>query len=126
MRVWRNGRRSGLSGESSSLSTRTNFLYRITVCDILLQQLVDRIIYAIPFLAKLQDWVIALGEHKSATRWLYGLADLLSFQFLLTHYWLELLWQDRGTISASTVTGLASTLGGIAGWGLGFGLAMLS
>ena len=84
--------------------------------------LFDRIIYAIPFLAKLQDWVIALGERKSATRWLYGLSFLESIIFpvpidpLLAGI---VMARPQDYIRLALLTGLASTLGGIAGWGIG-------
>ena len=84
--------------------------------------LFDRIIYAIPFLAKLQDWVIALGERKSATRWLYGLSFLESIVFpvpidpLLAGI---VMARPQDYIRLALLTGLASTLGGIAGWGIG-------
>ena len=84
--------------------------------------LFDRIIYAIPFLAKLQDWVITLGERKSATRWLYGLSFLESIIFpvpidpLLAGI---VMARPRDYIRLALLTGIASTLGGIAGWGIG-------
>ena len=84
--------------------------------------LFDRIIYAIPFLAKLQDWVIKLGERKSATRWLYGLTFLESIIFpvpidpLLAGI---VMARPQDYIRLALLTGLASTLGGIAGWGIG-------
>ena len=84
--------------------------------------LFDRIIYAIPFLAKLQDWVIKLGERKSATRWLYGLSFLESIIFpvpidpLLAGI---VMARPGDYIRLALLTGLASTLGGIAGWGIG-------
>lgn len=87
--------------------------------------LYDRIIYAIPLLARLQDWVISLGSRQAATRWLYGLSFLESIIFpvpidpLLAGV---VMARPHHYIRLAVMTGLASTLGGIAGWGIGIWL----
>ena len=84
--------------------------------------LYDRVLEAIPFLSRLQDWVIALGQRKSAVRWLLGLSFLESIIFpipidpLLAGI---VMARPRAYMRLAVMTGVASTLGGIAGWGIG-------
>ncbi len=87
--------------------------------------LYDRIILNIPFLARLQDWVVALGGRKSALHWLLGLSFLESIIFPLPVDPLLagiVMARPRHYIRLALLTGLASTLGGIAGWGIGIWL----
>jgi len=87
--------------------------------------LFDRIILAIPFLAKLQDWVISLGQRKSATSWLYGLSFLESIIFPLPIDPLLagiVMARPHHYIRLAIMTGLASTLGGVMGWAIGIWL----
>jgi membrane protein YqaA with SNARE-associated domain len=84
--------------------------------------LYDSIIAAIPFLARLQDWVISLGNRKSATLWLSALSFLQATIFpvpvdpLLAGI---VLARPKTYIRLAVITALASTLGGILGWWIG-------
>lgn len=79
----------------------------------------------VPPLARLQDWVIALGQRKSATSWLMGLSFLESIVFpipvdpLLAGL---VMARPAHYLRLAILTGVMSTLGGIAGWGIGVGL----
>ena len=87
--------------------------------------LFDRIILAIPFLAKLQDWVISLGQRKSATSWLYSLSFLESIIFPLPIDPLLagiVMARPHHYIRLAILTGLSSTLGGVMGWAIGIWL----
>ena len=82
----------------------------------------DRIITSIPFLMRLQDWVISLGGRKSALRWLLGLSFLESIIFPLPVDPLlagVVMARPSHFIRLALLTGFASTLGGIVGWGIG-------
>ena len=84
--------------------------------------LYDRIINAIPFLARLQDWVVSLGNRKSATSWLYGLSFLESIIFPIPIDPLlagVVMARPNHYIRLAILTGIASTFGGIAGWTIG-------
>ncbi len=84
--------------------------------------LYDRIILSIPFLARLQDWVISLGGRKSAVKWLLGLSFLESIIFPLPIDPLLagiVMARPHQYIRLALLTGLASTLGGVVGWGIG-------
>ena len=82
----------------------------------------DRIINAIPMLARLQDWVIDLGQRKSVMAWLYGLTFLESIIFPLPIDPLfagVVMARPKQYIRLALIIGLVSTLGGVAGWAIG-------
>lgn len=84
--------------------------------------LYDRIINAVPFLARLQDWIIDLGQRKSVMVWLYGLTFLESIIFPLPIDPLfagVVMARPKHYIRLALIIGLISTLGGIVGWGIG-------
>ena len=84
--------------------------------------LYDRMILAIPALARLQDWVIAHANKPSATRWLLGLSFAESIIFpvpidpLLAAI---VLSKPEHYIRLAVLTAIASVGGGIVGWGIG-------
>lgn len=87
--------------------------------------LYDLIISRIPLLARLQDWVINLGQRKSALSWLMGLSFLESIIFPIPIDPLlagVVMARPHHYLRLAVMTGLASTLGGVAGWGIGIGL----
>ena len=82
----------------------------------------DRIINAIPVLARLQDWIIDLGQRKSVMAWLYGLTFLESIIFPLPIDPLfagVVMARPKQYIRLAIIIGLVSTLGGVAGWAIG-------
>ena len=82
----------------------------------------DRIINAIPVLARLQDWIIDLGQRKSVMAWLYGLTFLESIIFPLPIDPLfagVVMARPKQYIRLAIIIGLISTLGGVAGWAIG-------
>lgn len=89
------------------------------------QGLYDRIVLAVPFLSRLQDWVIRLGGHRLALPWLMGLSFLESIIFpvpvdpLLAGL---VLARPQNFIRLGVLTALASTLGGVVGWAIGLWL----
>ena len=84
--------------------------------------LYDRMILAIPALARLQDWVIAHANKPSATHWLLGLSFAESIIFpvpidpLLAAI---VLSKPEHYIRLAVLTAIASVGGGIVGWGIG-------
>ena len=84
--------------------------------------LYDRMILAIPALARLQDWVIAHANKPSATRWLLGLSFAESIIFpvpidpLLAAI---VLSKPEHYIRLAVLTAITSVGGGIVGWGIG-------
>jgi len=84
--------------------------------------LYDRILIAVPVLGRLQDWVIRLGSHRAALPWLLVLSFLESIIFpvpidpLLAGL---VLARPKQYIRLGVLTAMASTLGGILGWGIG-------
>jgi membrane protein YqaA with SNARE-associated domain len=84
--------------------------------------LYDRIIHAIPILDRLQDWVISLGNRKSAPVWLFGLSFTQATVFpvpvdpLLAGI---VLARPKHYLRLALMTALASTLGGLLGWAIG-------
>ena len=86
------------------------------------KSLYDQIISAIPFLQRLQDWVISLGNRKSASIWLYCLSFLESIIFPIPIDPLlagVVMAQPGKYIRLAALTGLFSTLGGVVGWAIG-------
>ena len=84
--------------------------------------LYDRIINAIPILARLQDWIIDLGQRKSVMAWLYGLTFLESIIFPLPIDPLfagVVMARPKQYIRLALIIGLISTLGGVTGWAIG-------
>ena len=87
--------------------------------------LYDRIITAIPILSRLQDWIIDLGQRKSVMGWLYGLTFLESFIFPLPIdplYAGVVMARPKIYIRLAITIGIISTLGGVTGWMIGYGI----
>lgn len=87
--------------------------------------LFDQILMRIPMLARLQDWVIALGQRKSAVKWLMGLSFFESIIFPIPVDPLLVglvMARPKDYLRLAVMTGIVSTLGGIAGWGIGIWL----
>jgi membrane protein YqaA with SNARE-associated domain len=84
--------------------------------------LFDQLLLRLPFLARLQDWVIALGKRKSAVSWLMGLGFLESIIFpipidpLLAGI---VMARPHHYIRLAVLTAVVSTLGGVVGWWIG-------
>ena len=82
----------------------------------------DRLIASIPILARLQQWIIDLGQRPSALTWLYGLTFLESIIFPLPVDPLfagVVMARPKHYIRLALFIGIVSTLGGIAGWWIG-------
>jgi membrane protein YqaA with SNARE-associated domain len=89
--------------------------------------LFDQILRHVPMLARLQDWVIALGKRRMALSWLMGLGFLESIIFPLPVDPLLaaiVMARPRHYLRLAVMTSTASTLGGVAGWGIGLGIAL--
>ncbi|MEK9861248.1 MAG: hypothetical protein VW554_06985, partial [Alphaproteobacteria bacterium] len=84
--------------------------------------LYDRLIASIPILARLQQWVIDLGQRPTALAWLYGLTFLESIIFPLPVDPLlagVVMARPNRYIRLALTIGVFSTLGGMVGWWIG-------
>lgn len=84
--------------------------------------LYDRLIASIPILARLQQWVIDLGQRPTALAWLYGLTFLESIIFPLPVDPLlagVVMARPNRYIRLALTIGAFSTLGGMVGWWIG-------
>ena len=84
--------------------------------------LYDKLIAAIPGMARLQEWVITLCNRPSALKWLLGLTFLESIFFPVPTDPLlagVVLAKPERYIRIAILTTIASVLGGIVGWLIG-------
>ncbi|MGU9962408.1 MAG: YqaA family protein [Candidatus Puniceispirillales bacterium WSBS_2018_MAG_OTU23] len=84
--------------------------------------LYEKTLAKLPFLARLQDWVITLGQRKSAVKWLMGLTFLESIIFPIpTDPLLAglVIARPQHYLRLALLAAVFSTLGGIVGWGIG-------
>ncbi len=85
----------------------------------------DGFISRIAFLARLQRWLIDLGNRRSAIKWLMGLAFLESIIFPLPIdpiYGALVMARPKSYLRLTLLTAGLSTLGGAAGWLIGLWL----
>ena len=93
--------------------------------------LYNRIIHSIPFLGRLEDWMVDLGGRPSAMGWLLFISFLESIIFpvpmdpLLV---MVVMARPRHYIRIALWTAFASVIGGVVGWwiGLTLGQAVIS
>ena len=93
--------------------------------------LYDRFIASVPFLARLQQWMINAGRRPAALNWLLFISFLESLVFPIPMDPLlavVVIARPRQWISLALLTALASVIGAIAGWwaGLAVGEAIIA
>ena len=85
----------------------------------------DRVIMSVPFLARLQDWMVNLGRRPSAVWWLASLSFLESLIFPIPMDPLLavlVLARPERWVRLALLTAISSVVGGVFGWWIGLTL----